>query len=400
LWAVSLHLLTRSAAARDAEAHALVSLLAQNVPAGDWVVLAGDLNTGSRQEAALATLSAAVVTSGPWPTDGAGDGDTNATRSKPYDWVLVSPNLASHAVPTVIGQSVFSSGLVADTRVYSPIQELAPALASDSAAIGMQHMAVVRDFSLSTDPKRLPQVHLDSPNGADALGLGSSVEVRWTTRDVGAVDVEYAADGVNFTTVAAGVAASTGGIAWTVPAPATTVGVLRVHSSTDAEVSDMSDAPLQVVSPPHVIINEVLANESGTATGGEFIEVYNAGGSPANLSGWTLSDAALVRHTFGNTTLAPGATLVVFAGASFIPSALTNAVAASTGSLALNNGGDSVTLTNAGQVIDTVTYAAALAALDGVSMNRSPDRTDGPWALHSSLSSPASSPGLSVTGAP
>ena len=38
------------------------------------------------------------------------------------------------------------SVLVADTRVYSPISEISPALTSDSAATNMQHMAVVRDY--------------------------------------------------------------------------------------------------------------------------------------------------------------------------------------------------------------------------------------------------------------
>jgi hypothetical protein len=48
----------------------------------------------------------------------------------------------------VIGSSSFANGLVADTRVYTPISEISPALASDSGAASMQHMAIVKDFLL------------------------------------------------------------------------------------------------------------------------------------------------------------------------------------------------------------------------------------------------------------
>jgi hypothetical protein len=34
---------------------------------------------------------------------------------------------------------------VLDTRVYTPLAEVAPAMTGDSAAANMQHMAVVKD---------------------------------------------------------------------------------------------------------------------------------------------------------------------------------------------------------------------------------------------------------------
>ncbi len=48
----------------------------------------------------------------------------------------------------IIGGSTFTNGLVVDTRVYTPISEIAPAMAADSGANQMQHMAVVKDFLL------------------------------------------------------------------------------------------------------------------------------------------------------------------------------------------------------------------------------------------------------------
>src|SRR5690606_5833203 len=100
---------------------------------------------------------------------------------------------------------------------------------------------------------------------------------------------------------------------------------------------------------PRVMINEVRANEPGSNTAGEFVELVNVGDGAANLSGWTLSDGSSVRHVFaGGTSLAPGAAIVVFGASSGIPSGVGNAIGASTGGLSLANGGDAVLLDDAG----------------------------------------------------
>lgn len=153
--------------------------------------------------------------------------------------------------------------------------------------------------------------------------------------------------------------------------------------------------------PARVIVNEILANEPGSATAGEFIEVVNVGGTAIDVSGWRLSDSTAVRHVFAaGTTLAPGKAVVVFAGASAIPAGLANAVASSTGTLSLNNGGDRVSLSNASAVeVDGFTYGSSLAAVDGVSMNRSPDASaTGTFALHTTLATTSSSAGVRANG--
>jgi hypothetical protein len=158
-----------------------------------------------------------------------------------------------------------------------------------------------------------------------------------------------------------------------------------------------------VTAGANVVLNEILANEPGSDVSGEFIELVNIGSATADLTGWTLSDAVMVRHTFiRDTSLAPGSALVVFGGASAIPAGVTNAVAASTGSLGLNNTGDTVTLASAdGTARVVVTYASSLASADGVSMNLSPEgSTSTSYVLHNRLVSASSSPGVRTTGAP
>src|SRR3954468_462952 len=147
LWVVSVHMLT-NATARPGEATQLAQYIAQTVPAGDYLAIGGDFNTTARTEPVISNLAATVVTTGPFPVDQAGNENTNSTRAKPYDWVLVNSGLQALQSTVTVGASSFVSGLVVDTRVYSPISELSPALAGDSAASNMQHMAVVRDFLL------------------------------------------------------------------------------------------------------------------------------------------------------------------------------------------------------------------------------------------------------------
>lgn len=152
---------------------------------------------------------------------------------------------------------------------------------------------------------------------------------------------------------------------------------------------------------PKIILNEICANEPGSLTSGEFVEIVNVGNGAADLTGFGLYDAAGLRHSFaGGTMLAAGKSVVVFGGAAGIPAGLSNAVAASTGGLVLGNSGDTLTLKDGNSaVVDSFTYSSALAASDGVSMNRSPDKTAaGTFVLHTSLVAALSSPGKKVDG--
>jgi len=146
LWAVSVHLLTSSEASRNLEATALVALVQAMVPAADYLVIGGDFNTDVRDEPCIATLGAVISTAGPDPVDMAGNPNSNAGRTKPYDRVLADGDLVPFQAPVVLGSSTHTSGLVLDTRIYTPLADVAPALASDSSAPSMQHMAVVKDF--------------------------------------------------------------------------------------------------------------------------------------------------------------------------------------------------------------------------------------------------------------
>jgi len=148
LWTISVHLLSSGASKRALEATALLNRITSNIPSSDMIVLGGDLNTNNRTEAALTTLSAVFDTSGPYPVDQNNNGMTNAPRNEAYDWVLSDAELSVYEIPVTIGLTVFPNGAVIDTRVYTPLSEIAPAQFADSDAPSMQHMAVVKDFQI------------------------------------------------------------------------------------------------------------------------------------------------------------------------------------------------------------------------------------------------------------
>ena len=248
-----------------------------------------------------------------------------------------------------------------------------------------------------------PSVTVTAPNGGESWAAGSSHAITWTSANVANVKLEYTLDGgTTWSTITSSTAASAGSYTWSVPSTTSSNAKVRV-TDTASGASDVSNAAFSITAsaaPAKVIINEILANEPGSDTNGEFVEIVNVGGTSASIGGWTISDATSVRHTFASgTSLAPGKAIVVFAGSSAIPAGLSNAVAASTGALSLANGGDSVILKNGTTTVDSYTYTSTLAGQDGVSMNRSPDASaTGTFVLHNTLSSLSSSPGTHANG--
>lgn len=157
LWAISVHLSASKPHVRKQEAEALKTLIRENIPADDYVLLGGDFNITKRDEAPIQILSE-VVFERHAPSDSNGRTTTNMTNKKNYDWVLSNENLAKYQVPTsfrsnaeeveVELENVFPHGLVFDSATFPRLDRVAPILQEDSRAPGMQHLAVVKDFDV------------------------------------------------------------------------------------------------------------------------------------------------------------------------------------------------------------------------------------------------------------
>lgn len=144
LHVVSVHLVQNRAALRIPQARLLLKLIRQQFPEDDYVVLCGDLNVSTRHAGALAELTAWFVDD-PHPADQEGNPNTNANRSRPYDFVLPNPALAPYHVPTVLAGQKFPGGLVFDSRLWNPPP---PPAEWEDTSLDMQHLPVMKTFRI------------------------------------------------------------------------------------------------------------------------------------------------------------------------------------------------------------------------------------------------------------
>ena len=210
-----------------------------------------------------------------------------------------------------------------------------------------------------------------------------------------------------------------------VPAQFTeTAGVLDIQvENPDFGVSN--PVTLRVFIRDPLVINEYLADPPGSAAADligdangdgsrsssqdEFVEIINRTSETIDLSGFKLSDADEVRHVFAKGTVVPPFEAVVVFGGGKPKGSFGNAAeehlvfTASTGSLSLNNGGDTIRLTDAqGHVIQEIVFGAAEGGANQ-SINRDPDGNGATFARHAQVAHDNSrlfSPGTRVTGEP
>ncbi|MEO1087647.1 MAG: lamin tail domain-containing protein, partial [Acidobacteriota bacterium] len=169
---------------------------------------------------------------------------------------------------------------------------------------------------------------------------------------------------------------------------------------------------------PQVIISELLADPAAGAAGDangdgstdaledDFVELVNTGSTPFDVSGFTLSDADQVRHVFAPGTVIPPREAAVVFGGGVPTGSFGNAAAnglvftASTGSLALDDGGDTLRFADA---VDATVQSVTFGAFGGndQSLVRAPDFSNAPFILHTVAdvddASPFS-PGLLING--
>lgn len=152
LYVVSVHLKAgdktsapSDASRRAAQAAELKALISTNFPANAWIIVAGDFNLYTETEVAITTLET-FLSDSPVPADQNGGTNTNAGRSERYDRVLPSFTLTNLLIGVQMPSRSYASGLVFDSRVYTPLTDVPPVVSTDSGALNMQHMGVVKDF--------------------------------------------------------------------------------------------------------------------------------------------------------------------------------------------------------------------------------------------------------------
>ncbi|WP_426750281.1 polysaccharide deacetylase family protein [Myxococcus sp. Y35] len=114
--------------------------------------------------------------------------------------------------------------------------------------------ALVDDFGLTETTAPAGRLVLDAPAGGEEFVVGQEVEVKWSTHgDVRALDVAYSPNGsASWVPVATSVE-NTGRFIWHVPDVPSQEAMLRIASTDDGTIADVSDAPFRIVavsSPP------------------------------------------------------------------------------------------------------------------------------------------------------
>ncbi|WP_445749098.1 T9SS type A sorting domain-containing protein [Polaribacter sp.] len=207
-----------------------------------------------------------------------------------------------------------------------------------------------------------------------------------------------------------------------------TITISNIPEGTDITVTvkDIADGGVcelskEILSPAclPIIINEVLfdppgsvatdlngdANGDGTrdANQDEFIEFFNNSTSPLDVSGFTISDGAALRHTIPASTIIPAKGVLVVFGGGTPTGDFGGAIVqiASEGALNLTNSSDIITVKNTTDDIVIVFDSSKIALNfgDNQSITRSPDIT-GDFVLHTTANANLLfSPGAKVSGA-
>jgi endonuclease/exonuclease/phosphatase family metal-dependent hydrolase len=148
LLAISVHLKTKPRSLARQQAHNLVSLIKNKSDSkNDYLVIGGDFNSPSMKDDAIHVLDEIVDITKP-SKDNNNNIGTNANRNKPYDLVLPDDNFSQYEVPLIIANQSFIHGIVFDSRIFEPISAVYPVKKTDSGSSNMQHMAIMKNFSI------------------------------------------------------------------------------------------------------------------------------------------------------------------------------------------------------------------------------------------------------------
>ncbi|MEO0616154.1 MAG: ExeM/NucH family extracellular endonuclease [Pseudomonadota bacterium] len=302
--------------------------------------------------------------SGPDALDGETTNDTAAT---PFPIATYS-NAGGDAAPAVIATSPSNgeTGVAADTAITVQFSE--PVLVSASAFALTCTDTGARSLSPSSADSTLFTLSI-----AGELADGESCTLLVSAAAVTDIDADDPPDNpagdtsVTFTVAQAGISG---------------VIINEIHADPDSGQGD--------------------ANGDGTPqfSQDEFVEIVNTTGAALDVSGWGLADGFTTRHVFpAGTVIEDQCAIVVFGGGTPTGSfGGAQAQVASGGSLGLNNGGDTVTVsTPAGVVAASESYGSAGGA--NQSLTRAPDLT-GDFVQHLSVADARFSPGTTLDGTP
>lgn len=126
---------------------------------GSYTLIGGVTGADSLDDPTIARLAEVADLLAPAANDGSTSATatlTNVLRTRQMNAILPAPELVEYQRDTIVGAQFFPTGLVFDSRFYSPLADVAPIQPGDSASGRIEELLVVRDFELPTGPAPSP----------------------------------------------------------------------------------------------------------------------------------------------------------------------------------------------------------------------------------------------------
>jgi hypothetical protein len=170
---------------------------------------------------------------------------------------------------------------------------------------------------------------------------------------------------------------------------------------TQEYVEDVEIVLNEIHADPHPLLGDANGDGMVHSDDDEFLELINLTGSALDLSGWEIRDGVKTRYIFPPGTLLRGHCGLILFGGGTPAGPFGGSQVHVTGSLGLNNSGDSISLWDQNGFLRLRYFYAAEGGLDQ-SLTRYPDLTGSPpLVLHGELPAAAGklySPGVQVDG--
>lgn len=119
-------------------------------------------------------------------------------------------------------------------------------------------------FTISSAP--IPAVTITSPNGGEKWFVGAQYCITWNSANIDSLELEYSTNGgTEWILIEASAAANLGSYIWTIPNTPSAECIVRISSTTNSAIFDVSDARFAIAEVPAVTLTSPNGSEKWVA---------------------------------------------------------------------------------------------------------------------------------------
>jgi len=128
-----------------------------------------------------------------------------------------------------------------------------------------------------------PTITVTAPNGGEEYVVGQNYNIQWSSVSVNEVSIQYSTDnGSTWQSVANNLTASTGYYAWTTPNTPSNQCLIKVYSTSNNSLYDVSNSNFTIRSP-YIVVNAPNGGETWGIGSNRYITWSSAGVSQVNI---------------------------------------------------------------------------------------------------------------------